>query len=136
MYRSGPDGNTIAAASGDDYNFISLWDVDTLTRRFTEGFVEWGVLWVTDALVDGQEENIRTIRDVHTRAVVSVSFSPDGQTIAVSRTDYPFRRNYYPYTYMWDVETLTGNRHRLETAGYPQRLVQSRWQNNHESVWE
>ena len=124
-----PDGRTLAS-SHQNTGSVRMWYVNTQTRinnslkRFqtTSNLLLtidedlWEVLWVVDALVDKHKKNISTIYDEHTEsAVVSISFSSDGKTIAASRTDHPFSRFYALYTYMWDVGTLT----EIDTLTYP-----------------
>ena len=104
-----PDGRTIAGmTTWVDYN-VRLWDVSTQTRTNRYNFFEhrvfehttWEVLWVVAA----QAENIHTILQGHPGLVKSVSFSPDGKTIAAT-DDPPEYRGYY-FLRMWDVATLT-----------------------------
>ena len=107
-----PDGQTIAGVGGDYTYIVNLWDVATQARKWTsfsnygifETFVLnedtiWEVLWIVAA----QAKNIHTILVEHTDACLSVSFSPDGKTIAAS---YKKFQGSYSLR-MWDVATLT-----------------------------
>ena len=107
-----PDGQTIAGVWGDYTYIVNLWDVATQARKWTsfsnygifETFVLnedtiWEVLWIVAA----QAKNIHTILVEHTAACLSVSFSPDGKTIAAS-----YKKFQWSYSLrMWDVATLT-----------------------------
>ena len=85
--------------------------MSTLTRTNRYNFFEhrvfdhiiWEVLWVVAA----QAENIHTILVEHTAAVSSVSFSPDGKTIAASVGDPYSGFISGHFLRMWDVATLT-----------------------------
>ena len=111
-----PDGNTIAIAIkfGQSIRSVHYWNVNT--GKIASGYYHinpkhiWEVLWVVNALVDAKKENIGNIYREHiwttstlsTRhSVHSVSFSPDGNTIAASGG------NANGFTRMWDVATLT-----------------------------
>ena len=109
-----PDGQTIAGMYTWVGYTVDLWDVDTQTRKqgfsndeiFVRRVLEytmWEVLWVVAA----QAENIHTILVGHTTAVLSVSFSPDGKTIAASVGDPHSRYRGSNFIRMWDVATLT-----------------------------
>ena len=104
-----PDGQTIAAMyPWTDYH-VRLWDVETQTRTNRYNFFEhrvfehttWEVLWIVVA----QAENIHTILDGHPGTVESVSFSPDGKTIAATDDPPEFQGSYF--LRMWDVATQT-----------------------------
>ena len=108
-----PDGQTIAEMHTWTGFTVDLWDVDTqrrkgvfyndeiFVRNVLDEYTIWEVLWIVAA----QAENIHTILVEHTDAILSVSFSPDGKTIAASDGNY---NNYYNYFIrMWDVATLT-----------------------------
>ena len=69
-----PDGNTFASWSFSRYKGIHLWDVATGTRK-------------------------RTLTGGHTSVLASVSFSPDGGTLATGSWDKTVR--------LWDVATGT-----------------------------
>ncbi len=110
-----PDGNTIACKVGRS---VRIWDVATQTRiqisirsSWTNNLLVtidediWEVFWVVDALVSAHKKNIKIIYDEYTDAVLSVAFSPDGNTIAAS--DGPDNPIYSRYMRMWDVATLT-----------------------------
>ena len=105
-----PDGQTIAtiARMFGQYSDVNFWDVDTLTRthrynhfeHWVSEYTMWEVLWVVAAPNDdAQTKNIVTIVADHNgvlawghnEAVASVSFSPDGRTIAASFGDYYLR---------------------------------------------
>ncbi len=112
-----PDGQTIAGMSTwVGYN-VRFWDVETQTITSRYNFFEflvfehttWEVLWVVAA----QAENIHTILVGHTDAILSVSFSPDGKTIAASDDPKEFQGSYF--LRMWDVATLT----EIDTLTYP-----------------
>ena len=108
-----PDGQTIARMYTWVGYTVDLWDVDTQTRkqgfsndeifvrRVLDEYTIWEVLWVVTA----QAENIHTILVGHTGSVESVSFSPDGKTIAASYDPKEYQRSYF--LRMWDVATLT-----------------------------
>ena len=106
-----PDGQTIARMSTWVGYRVSFRDVSTLTRTNRYNFFEhsvfdhtmWEVLWVVAA----QAENIHTILVEHTAAVSSVSFSPDGRTIAASVGDPYSGFISGHFLRMWDVATLT-----------------------------
>ncbi|MYF99678.1 WD40 repeat domain-containing protein [Candidatus Poribacteria bacterium] len=97
-----PDGNTIAYKYPWVTDSVSFLNVNTLSRS-SGGFFEhtWEVLWVIDTLVDAQRKNIHTILQGHTGTVESISFSPDGRTIAASGVDN------YNFIRMWDIASLT-----------------------------
>ena len=102
-----PDGRTVTYLGGAG-NFLDV-NKKTVTHEYTSFEHEhtWEVLWIIGALVDAHYKNIKTIYDEHTwklsgvHLVQSVSFSPDGNTIAASGGDYN------GFTRMWDVGTLT-----------------------------
>ncbi len=107
-----PDGQTIAGMYTWSRYMVDLWDVDTQTRTRRYSFFEarvfehtehttWEVLWVVAA----QAENIHTILDGHPGTVESVSFSPDGKTIAASDDPKEFQGSYF--LRIWDVATQT-----------------------------
>ena len=111
-----PDGKTIA--SRNLYDTVRFWDVNSYTQTLRYFTVEpeytWEVLWVVAALDDAQQRNIETIYDEHTReAVVNVSFSPDGRTIAVSEAHISFRGSLFLRA--WDTSTLI----EMDTRIYP-----------------
>ena len=111
-----PDGKEIAYIypSGRNINVrFRLSDVATqasITQRYN--FFEyhasvhamWEVLWVLAALDDARTK-IHTILVEHADAVLSVSFSPDGKTIAASDDPKKYQGSYF--LRMWDVATLT-----------------------------
>ena len=119
-----PDGKEMANIYPRGNNIgIGFWDVETQTRinlnssrnRKYSFFAYrvfdhtmWDVLWVVAA----QAENIHTILVEHTDAILSVSFSPDGKTIAAS-DDAKIQGSYF--LRMWDVATLT----EIDTLTYP-----------------
>ena len=120
-----PDGKTIACEVPGGSN-VRFWDVNTQTRtstirrhHTTNNLLAdidddiWEVLWVVDALVEAEKKNIEHIYDEHTAAILSVSFSPDGKTIAASDGNYDPR--YSRYIRMWDVATLM----EIDTRTYP-----------------
>ena len=112
-----PDGKTIAWMYPWVNYSVGFWDVDTQTRTNRYNFFEhrvfehttWEVLWVVAA----QAENIHTILVEHTDAILSVSFSPDGKTIAASDGSKKFQGSYY--LRLWDVATQT----EIDTRTYP-----------------
>ena len=112
-----PDGQTISGMSTWVGYTVRFWDVDTLTWTNKYNFFEhsvfeytmWEVLWVVAA----QAENIHTILDGHPGTVESVSFSPDGKTIAATDDPPEFQGSYY--LRMWDVATQT----EIDTCTYP-----------------
>ena len=112
-----PDGKTIAGMYPWAGYHVRLWDVETQTRTNKYNFFEhslfehtmWEVLWVLAA----QAENIHTILDGHPGTVESVSFSPDGKTIAATDDPPEFQGSYY--LRMWDVATQT----EIDTRTYP-----------------
>ena len=114
-----PDGQTIAAMYPWTNYDVLLWDVSTQTRTNRYNFFEvrvfeytmWEVLWIVAA----QAENIHTILMGHTAAVLSVSFSPDGKTIAASVGNPYSRYQGSNFLRMWDVATLT----EIDTLTYP-----------------
>ena len=87
-----PDGQTIAYKYWWDPEIVRFWDVNTQTSTYVstvEPEHTWGdVLWVVAAEIKKHGRNIsglhifNTILEDHTAAVRSVSFSPDGKTIA------------------------------------------------------
>ncbi|RKU30770.1 hypothetical protein C6497_03575 [Candidatus Poribacteria bacterium] len=106
-----PDGGTIAFNWGFDryVSYVDLSRPDIIWGGYSVNPKHlWEVYWVVEAIIDaGQSRNIKTILDRHVgHAVVSVSFSSDGKTIAANRTDRPFDVNYAYYTYMWDGATF------------------------------
>ena len=112
-----PDGQTIAAMYPWTNYHVRFWDVSTQTITNRYNFFEhrvfehttWEVLWVVAA----QAENIHTILVGHTDAILSVSFSPDGKTIAASYDRKKYQGSYF--LRMWDVATLT----EIDTLTYP-----------------
>lgn len=121
-----PDGQTIAYMGvWVDYT-VRFWDLDTQTRipqtrtnryNFFEHRIFnqtiWEVLWVVAELDDALIKNINTILDEHTGSVESVSFSPDGKTIAVSEAHISYRGSLFLRA--WDASTLT----EIDTRTYP-----------------
>ena len=112
-----PDGRTVTYLGGAG----NLLDVNKKT--VVQGYTSfqrkhtWEVLWIIEALVDAYYNNIQTIYYLHSwdissrNSVQSVSFSPDGKTIAASGG------NSNGFTRMWDVGTLT-EINRIEIGGF------------------
>ena len=105
-----PDGQTIATMYTWGGYSVDLLDVETQSKkweipfyvhRVLEQYTIWDVFWIVTA----QAENIHTILEGHPGLVESVSFSPDGKTIAAT-DDPPEFQGFYSLR-MWDVATLT-----------------------------
>jgi WD40 repeat protein len=100
-----PDGAVLAAAGGNTEDFaIHLWDVVTGSKIGTLGGhsdIVWGLAFSSDGqmLVSVSSDGTAIVRDWRNGdilkvlnfpgEVVSVSFSPDGQTLAVGGVDEP-----------------------------------------------
>ena len=120
-----PDGKTIAGMTTWVGLTVRLWDVETQTEdRLRHNFQDrvfseltWEVLWVVAA----QSLYIYTILLEHAGAVESVSFSPNGNTIAASGRTYS--GIYYGTSIrIWDVATLT-EINTLDRWGYRHSIV-------------
>jgi len=90
-----PDGKTVATGSAD--RTIKLWNVETgevIRTPHDDGFLEIG----STSLSRGFSESHGSPKLVgHDAAVNSVSFSPDGKTLATGSTDQTIK--------LWNVET-------------------------------
>lgn len=112
-----PDGSVLAAAGGNTEDFgIHLWDTATGQERGALGGhsnIVWGLAFSPDGqmLVSVSSDGTAIVRDWSNGEiikvlnfpgeVVSVSFSPDGQTLAVGGVDEPLNqiRNAAVWTY-------------------------------------
>ena len=112
-----PDGSVLAAAGGNSDDFaVRIWDVATGQERgILNGHsnIVWGLAFSPDGqmLVSVSSDGTAIIRDwqngdilkvlTFPGEVVSVSFSPDGQTLAVGGVDEPLNqiRNAAVWTY-------------------------------------
>ena len=92
-----PDGNKIASASGDTTRYIGSWDT---TIR----------LWNPHT-----GEQLQTLTG-HTRSLLSVSFSPDGSTIASGSRDNTIRL-WNPHTGE-HLQTLTGHTRSVNSVAF------------------
>ena len=94
-----PDGKKIAFKFG--WTTVHYLDIATPQRIWGGYFVDpehiWEVYWVVNTLVREKQKNIRTILEGHISDVKSVSFSPDGRTLATGSVDGG--------TFLWDVAT-------------------------------
>ena len=143
MYRSVPDGRTLANGGQDD--IVRLWDVDTRTEIDTleghAGYVS-SVSFSPDGqtIATGSYDTTVRLWDVatrteidtlegHTGGVNSVSFSPDGRTLASGSSDKTLR--------LWDVSTQAEIA--IFEVSSSRRVVgvsfRSRWKYNRSSKW-
>ena len=123
-----PDGNTLASGDGDE---VRLWDVETGTLKGTlkqENMVSC-VSFSPDSkiIASGDRDEVRlwdvetgtqkyTFRGTRWESVTSVSFSPNGQTLASGSYDDTVR--------LWDVATgtqkdvLTGHTYDVHSVSF------------------
>ena len=105
-----PNGQTIAYKVGkkDYISYVGIWNINTQKRIGGYTFKPkhtWDVLWVVAAHIKENGWDIfSTIFEEHTddrqgRGINSVSFSPDGKTIASGGWDHG--------TFLWNVGTQT-----------------------------
>ena len=90
-----PDGQTLQTlASGYDDDTIDRWDVGTREKLRTLKLRTFNELHARDVLYRIDELNMLVSRN-DPRAYLSISFSPDGQTVASGSWDNTFK--------LWDV---------------------------------